>query len=204
MKNVLLCLCVVFVLCGSSCVYATDYSCSTISLALDSVEDSTAVKKPHSPKKAALMSAIFPGLGQIYNRKYWKVPLVYGTFGAAVYFISYNTSQYNYFRNQYTYLVDYQAGNSDGSLVNPEYLNYNADGLKQQSLQFKRLQELSFVVAGAVYILNIVDASVDAHLFTFDVSDDLSFKVNPTVINSFSGYSSLHYTPGVSFKLNFR
>lgn len=171
------------------------------------VEDSLPVaekKKEHSPKKAALMSAIFPGLGQIYNRKYWKVPLVYGTFGAAVYFVTYNTSQYNYYRNQYTYLLDYQEGKTDGSLVNPEYLNYNADGLKQQSLQFKRLQELSFVVAGAVYLLNIVDASVDAHLFTFDVSDDLSFKVNPTIVNSFSGKYNLNYTPGISLKLNFK
>lgn len=163
-----------------------------------------ALKKPHSPKKAALMSAIFPGLGQIYNHKYWKVPLVYGIFGAAVYMVSYNTSQYNYFRNQYTYLVDYQAGNSDGSKVNPDYLNYNADGLKQQSLQFKRLQELSFVVAGAVYILNIVDASVDAHLFTFDISDDLSMKINPAVVNSFSLNNSLNYSPGFSLKLNFK
>lgn len=127
----------------------------------------------HSPNKAALYSAALPGLGQVYNNKYWKIPLL--GVGAVVtgYFINFNNRRYQLFRRSYFAEID----------DDPETENlvprFNADGLQRNLEYFRRNRDLLFITAGGIYLLNIVDAHVDAHLFSFDVSDDLAIRYRP-------------------------
>ncbi len=135
---------------------------------------------PLGPSKAAFYSAVFPGLGQIYNRRYWKTPLVWGVLGGAIYGYIYNDDQYKIFR---TAFKRRQAGFTDDELfdrngdgVGPDF---KLDVLQSQQERFQRDRDLWLVGAIAVYILNIVDANVDAHLKQFNVDEDLSFDMQP-------------------------
>lgn len=135
---------------------------------------------PLGPSKAAFYSAVFPGLGQIYNRRYWKTPLVWGVLGSAIYGYIYNDDQYKIFR---TAFKRRQAGFTDDELfdrngdgVGPDF---KLDVLQSQQERFQRDRDLWLVGAIAVYILNIVDANVDAHLKQFNVDEDLSFDMQP-------------------------
>jgi hypothetical protein len=126
-----------------------------------------------SPNKAALYSAALPGLGQVYNKKYWKVPLL--GVGAVVtgYFINFNNRRYLLFRRSYFAEID----------DDPETENlvprFNADGLQRNLEYFRRNRDLLFITGGIMYLINIVDAHVDAHLFSFDVTDDLALNIRP-------------------------
>lgn len=138
---------------------------------------------PLAPSKAAFYSAIFPGLGQIYNKKYWKVPLVYGAVGTGVYAYTYNNRQYNRFR---TAFKRRQAGFTDDEFYdinddNPEGADPDFDQSDLQGGQerFQRDRDLSLLVTIALYALNVIDANVDAHLKQFNVDDDLSMDIKP-------------------------
>ena len=132
------------------------------------------IKPPHSPKKAAIYAAALPGLGQIYNKKYWKLPLVYGGIGTSVYFIIRNNRFYNDFFQAYKARVD-----DDVNTVDIWYPGL-PDGVVLQNLETTRnWLEISYIATLGVYLLQIVDATVDAHFFNFDVSDDLSLNVKP-------------------------
>ena len=137
----------------------------------------------HKPMKASLMSAIVPGLGQIYNSKkrtgeqrakpnYMKVPFIYAGLGAGVYFLSKNVAEYNRLKNMYIYEID----------------------------ATRRYAEISVIAIAVVYVLNIVDASVGAHLYHFDVSDDLSFNFHPMIFPSVA--SNITFAGG-TIQLNF-
>ena len=134
-------------------------------------QDSLAV---HSPKKAVWMSAVLPGLGQIYNKKYWKVPIIYAGGAYLVYAFSFNQSQYTRFKNAYIALTDGDPNTVDefNGLVPKDQLLYYKD-------QYRRNRDLSVIGFFGLYILQLVDASVDAYFFDFDVSDDLSLKIIP-------------------------
>ncbi|MCI5057695.1 MAG: DUF5683 domain-containing protein [Flavobacteriales bacterium] len=138
-------------------------------------------KGEHNPKKAALFSAIVPGAGQFYNKKYWKIPIIYGSFVTASYFISTNLVEYRRFRDAY---ICRFTENPASCETDPITLAYTTDALFNQQNQFRKNLELSYIGMGFIYILNIVDASVDAHFFNFDVSDDLSMNINPIVNES--------------------
>ncbi|WP_371743237.1 DUF5683 domain-containing protein [Pseudozobellia sp. WGM2] len=145
----------------------------------------TLVKKkkainPLAPSKAAFYSAVFPGLGQIYNKRYWKVPIVYGAIGAAIYGYTFNDKQYTRVR---TAFKRRQAGFTDD-----EFYDLNGDGsgpdlgvddLQNEQERYQRDRDLLLLVSVALYALNIVDANVDAHLKQFNVDDDLSFDMQP-------------------------
>ena len=157
--------------------------------------DSTSVEKIkyHSPKKATLMSTIVPGLGQIYNRKYWKLPIIYGGFAALIYSLSFNQSEYVQFRNAYKYRVDGNPATVDKYVgILPD------DELFAIQKSYNRYRDLSAIGLGLLYVLNIVDASVDAHLFSFDVGDDLSLNIHPTIINI---ANSNHYQTGLTLSI---
>ncbi len=157
--------------------------------------DTITVKKAkyHSPKKATLMSAIIPGLGQIYNKKYWKLPIIYGGFAALIYSLEFNQSEYVQFRDAYKYRVDNNPATVDKYVgIVPD------DALNTLQLTYHRYRDLSAIGLGLLYVLNVVDASVDAHLFTFDVGDDLSLNVHPTIINI---ANSNHYQTGLSLTI---
>lgn len=136
---------------------------------------------PHSPRKAALYSAAFPGLGQAYNREYWKMPLVYAAIGTCTYFFIDNMNTYKRYRDAYRLRVD---GNPD--TIDKDPLTMNGDDLsvklgRDQWRQYVDYSVLFFILA---YGLNIVDATVFAHLRNFDMSDDLSMRISPTLINN--------------------
>jgi hypothetical protein len=151
-----------------------------------------------NPTKAVIYSAIFPGLGQIYNRKYWKLPLVYGAAVGCVYAITWNGTQYRGYKNAYHDLLD---GNSDTNSWksynykyyggtdeppeswNPSALNQFSGRLKNGKDNFRRNLELSYIISAGVYLLAMIDAYVDAQLFEFDITEDLSFRMEPTLFD---------------------
>jgi hypothetical protein len=131
----------------------------------------------HSPAKASLLSAVLPGAGQVYNRKYWKVPVIYAAFAGLGYLAKWNHDRYDTFRSAYRFRVDGNPETTD------DFTDlYSENDLKLLRDYYRRNRDLSLIFAGLVYVLNIVDASVDAHLFHFDVSDNLSMNLTPTVV----------------------
>lgn len=133
-----------------------------------------------SPRRAAFYSAVLPGLGQIYNRQYWKLPLVYAAVGISAGVFIYNMDQYTTYRNAYRMRVA-NANNPD--YVDP-YPVYSGEDLKYLRDGYRQYVDYSVLVFVAAYALQIVDATVFAHLRQFDISDDLSMRVSPTIINN--------------------
>jgi len=134
--------------------------------------DSVLVRKeidPLRPAKAAFYSAVLPGLGQAYNKKYWKIPIVYAALGTGVYFYINNNKQYNRVRDAYKRRL---AGFDDDEFKE----RFTNDGLIEAQKTFRRNKELSLLVTLGLYALNIIDANVDAHLLQYNVDDNLSFK----------------------------
>lgn len=154
----------------------------------------TVAKKIFSPRVAAIRSAILPGLGQAYNRKYWKMPIVYGALGATAYIFNYNLKEYK--RVGYAYRVLIQRDTAAFPNVDEDlkpFVEANASNSLRNYRNTKRRDiDYSVLVFIILWGLNVVDATVDAHLKGFDVSDNLSFKIKP-------GYNSFSNTTGVSF-----
>lgn len=132
-------------------------------------------EKEHSPTKATIMSACLPGLGQFYNRKYWKIPVIYAGFAVFGYFIYTNTDQYINYKCAY---IEASYGNLNGSY---SYLTqrYSTDALLSGREYYRRNLEISCLLTAVWYALNILDATVDAHLFTYNISDRLSLNLEP-------------------------
>ena len=154
----------------------------------------------HSPKKAALYSLI-PGGGQIYNKKYWKVPFIYAAGGAAVYFSANNYKNYRLFRQTLISRVDTNSSAIDN------HPNLTKDGVQSEMEGHQKNFELLIIAAVAVYAIQIVDATVDAHLMYFDVSDDLSLQIRPEILNLNNlAYNPYQFKPtlGLSIKLHIR
>jgi len=152
-------------------------------------EDSTKINvqaNVHSPRKATIYSAVFPGLGQIYNRKYWKVPLVYGGFATLGYFINFNNEQYTIFKQAYSDIIDkdpytnsYLKLKVKPSLLQPDKLSNFTEALRRNKDNWRRNRDLVVIGTAVFYAVNIIDASVDAHFFNFDISDDLTINWVP-------------------------
>lgn len=140
-------------------------------------EKKASVMRPHSPTRAAVYSAILPGLGQGYNRKYWKIPIVYAGFGVITYFIISNTKEYNKYKEAYNYVAT-----GDSSYIDNDYVGkYDEQQLLDGKNYHRRNMEFSYIIGGLFYILNIIDASVDAHFFDYDVSEDLTIRLDPVM-----------------------
>ena len=138
----------------------------------------TLALRTHTPTRAAVYSAILPGLGQAYNRKYWKIPIVYAGFGVITYFIISNTREYKTYKEAYNYVAS-----GDTTFIDNDYvLKYDEQQLLDGKNYYRRNMELSYIIGGLWYILNIIDASVDAHFFDYDVSDDLSLRFDPVIL----------------------
>jgi hypothetical protein len=154
-------------------------SCVAQESMLDSIVGSDTLnikeKKPHSPTKATIMSAALPGLGQVYNKKYWKVPIIWGGIGTSMYFAISNHNSFKKFKSAYSLRVDGDPNTID------EFDEVLTDSGLELNMEFhQRNRDLSFIVAGLLYVFNIVDAAVDAHLFNFPKNDKLSFNLQPT------------------------
>jgi len=153
--------------------------------------------KAHSPKKAAMLSAIFPGLGQIYNKKYWKLPIVYGALGTCGVVFFYNLK--NYKDTKFAYRVKYnmRVNHTDSTLfpqIEPKLKPLSEESLRFYRNQFRRDIDYSTLVFILLWGLNVVDATVDAHLKSFDVSPELSLRLK-------AGFSEIAQTNGLSLVL---
>jgi hypothetical protein len=156
---------------------------------LFSQQDSTSVKeksifqegiyKPLAPAKAAFYSAIFPGMGQIYNRKYWKAPIVWGALATPTYFFLENNNEYKRFRTAYKLR---KAGFQDEFTDEFGTVSVSLETLENAQEQLRENRDLSLMWGVILYVLQIVEASVNAHLLQFNTDDDLSFR--PTFIQN--------------------
>jgi hypothetical protein len=163
----------------------TDSISSTLAEQGIIIKDSVSFKKskkefnPLAPSKAAFYSAILPGLGQIYNKRYWKAPIAWGLIGGSIYMYTWNNDNYKSFR---TAFKRRQAGFTDDEfydLNNGIIPSLDVDDLEYQQERFQSDRDLWLVVAIGMYALNIVDANVDAHLKQFNIDDDLSIDFEP-------------------------
>lgn len=173
-------------------------------------------EKIHSPKVATLLSTVAPGAGQIYNKKYWKAPVAWAGLGISIYYIILNNNNYIKYKHAYRDWIYTVRTFNDSTYVPPEanthsyenleslsavdlnyYLNNNSDYvtsfLYNNRYNYKRYRDLSAIVTLGIYVLNIIDATVDAHLYDYDVADDLSLNIKPVV--------SPIYNPDPSFSL---
>jgi hypothetical protein len=147
-------------------------------------------KTNKSAHKASILSAVVPGAGQVYNKKYWKVPIIYASLATSIYFIKDNQNKLTTYQDAY---ITRSNGGTD------DYIDiYNNSQLLTIVDYYERNRDVSYIIAGAIYLLNIVDASVDAHLFDFDISEDLSLNTTPKIINTPIGKTTV-----LSLKMNF-
>jgi len=150
---------------------------------------------PLRPSKAAFYSAIFPGAGQAYNKKYWKIPIVWGAIGTGVYFYIRNDKQFDRYRDAYKRRL---AGFTDD-----EFSDENGnplisdDGLIRAQQQFRRNKELSLLITIGLYALNIIDANVDAHLLQFNVDENLTLSPHYQ-------YNQMENSSDLGLTLNFK
>lgn len=154
----------------------------------------------HSIRKATIYSAVLPGLGQAYNRKYWKIPIVYVGFGVLTYFIVTNTQEFNKFEEAYVYVANDETYPIDNDYVE----RYNLNQLEAGMNDFRRYRDLSYIITAIWYGLNILDANVDAHFYNFEVSEDLSIRWEPYVKSpAYIPSSGRQTESGVKITLNF-
>jgi len=170
---------------GTAPITETDSTSTTLSEQGIIIKDSVSFKKskkefnPLAPSKAAFYSAILPGMGQIYNKRYWKAPIAWGLVGGSIYMYTWNNDNYQRFR---TAFKSRQAGFTDDEfydLNNGIIPSLDNDDLEYQQERFQSDRDLWLVVTIGMYALNIVDANVDAHLKQFNIDDDLSIDFEP-------------------------
>ena len=127
-----------------------------------------------SPTKASIYSALLPGAGQVYNKKYWKVPVVYASLGTALYIANWNKKEYLHYRKAFEYRTD-----SDDSTLDPYVDIYTESNLITIKNYHRKNRDLAYIITVGIYLFNIIDASVDAHLFNFNVNDNLGLRLEP-------------------------
>ena len=129
----------------------------------------------HSARTAVICSAVLPGLGQVYNRKYWKVPIVYAGLGGFVYAVKFNEDRYQSYKDKFNYMVVNKIEEYEGITMKEAefYKNYH-----------RRYRDLFAIITAGFYILQVVDASVDANLIDYDISEDLSLLLDPVLLPS--------------------
>jgi len=162
------------------------------------VKDSLSAKEPYdplAPARAAFYSAVIPGLGQAYNKKYWKIPIVYAGMGAGIYFYLQNDKDYDRFRDAYKRrLAGYTDDEFYGTGSTPVISD---DRLIDAQKTAQKNKDVSIIVTVAFYLLNIVDANVDSHLRQYNVNDDLSLQPN-------LNFNSLNARPNYGLSLTYR
>lgn len=160
--------------------------------------DTVFLMKRQSPKKAALLSTVLPGAGQIYNKKYWKLPIVYGGLGALGAWVGVNIKNLRGYTDAYKLEIDNDP-NTSGSfkgVTGQNPLNVKRDDAK-------RSLDLSIILLSVFYSLNIVDASVDAHLFDYSITDDLSVSLEPD-FGTYQSFNGSQTRVGLNFALHFK
>ncbi|HSI75391.1 MAG TPA: DUF5683 domain-containing protein [Lunatimonas sp.] len=186
---------VIWLTCG--CIYAQEGDTVRVDQSINETEvelsDEEKIPGYKDPNKAILMALAFPGGGQIYNEKVWKVPLIYGGILTSIYFFEFNNRRYKQF------LVALDIIRTPGSTEPNPFPNLNQDGIIRNVNFWRRNRDSMFLVFAGIYALGAVDAFVDAHLSGFDISDDLTFSIEPSVEPLLASNAAL----GVSFKIKF-
>lgn len=197
---------ILFILQGSDNIYAQDVP---VVIAGDTSQlrttpesqikkvDKDSLNNIHSPRKAAIRSALIPGWGQAYNKKYWKLPIVYGALGTTAGVFVYNIQTYKDLRVAYRgkYNARVLKDSTDYFKMKTKYVPISEESLRFNRNEFRRNIDYTVLVFIALWGLNVVDATVDAHLKSFDVSPDLSLRLKP-------GHSELANTSGLSLVLH--
>ena len=155
------------------------------------------IKKYPNPRAAALLSFVLPGAGQAYNKKWWKIPIVYGALGGMTWLALDNDQEYQRLKKNYKLLVD---GDDNTKPTEAPYIYMNATQMKGYRDQFRGFTEKSYLFLGITYLLAVTDAFVDAHLSRFDVSDDLSLRMVPDIQSVSNGFGASF---GVGVRLGF-
>lgn len=150
------------------------------------VIDGTTKKRevnPLAPSKAAFYSAILPGLGQAYNKRYWKVPIVWGALGVGIYAYTFNNNEYNRFRDAFKRrragFTDDEFYDINNSGIVPGSPDITDEALQNAQERAQTDRDLALAITIGLYVLNIVDANVDAHLKQFNVDEDLAIDIKP-------------------------
>lgn len=158
------------------------------------------------PKRAMWLAIVLPGAGQIYNRKYWKLPIIYGGFVGCAYAMRWNNQMYSDYSRAYIDIADddpntksYETFIKFGNTINETNIEQWKSRFKSRKDRFRRWRDLSFFCMVGVYGLSIIDAYVDASLSQFDISDDLSLHVEP----GFVGTTSTNTGIGINAALTF-
>jgi hypothetical protein len=163
------------------------------------------------PKRALWLAIVFPGGGQIYNRKYWKLPLIYGGFMGCLYAMNWNNNMYKDYSQAYLDISDNDPGTVSyntflhlGAKITDSNMDRYKEIFKNRRDKYRRWRDLSFFVMVGVYALSVIDAYVDAELSVFDISKDLSLRVEPTIMNNSSSNNPLQSGAlGFNCSLNF-
>ena len=166
--------------------------------------------KPN-PQRALWLALVIPGAGQIYNRKYWKLPIIYGGFIGCIYALTWNNMMYKDYSQAYQDIMDDDPNTASynkflhlGVKIDSSNEEHYKEVFKNRKDKYRRWRDLSIFVMIGVYALSVIDAYVDAELSAFDISKDLSLKVGPTIIPNHSGGNLLQaQSLGVNCKLNF-
>lgn len=151
-----------------------------------------------NPKKAMLRSAILPGWGQWYNKKYWKIPIIYGALGISTYVFFYNLNTYRLLRQAVIYRA--RGTHADSLLVAPEFQSFSTQFLRINRNSFRQNIDYSVLAFLILWGLNVVDATVDAHLKAFDVSPDIGMKLRPNLTTNNAGVSLVFFFKDKSSK----
>lgn len=161
----------------------------------DTVFKNTTNYNPLSPSKAAFYSAILPGLGQAYNKKYWKIPFVYAALGSGVYFYSSNNNNYNRARNAFKLRKNNKPDEFDGLDGN---IFLSEDALISAQETYKKDRDLSLLVTVGLYVLQVIEASANAHLLQHNVNNNLT--INPKLIKNIANNKTI---VGAQINFNF-
>ena len=163
------------------------------------------------PQRALWLALVIPGAGQIYNRKYWKLPIIYGGFMGCIYALSWNNMMYKDYSQAYLDIMDNDPNTASynkflhlGRTITKDNEARYKQLFKSRKDKYRRWRDMSFFVMLGVYAISVIDAYVDAELSVFDISKDLSLKVEPTVIPNRMGGNPLQaQSIGVNCSLNF-
>lgn len=169
---------------------STDTTLAVVDPLPKTVPDSFRAKevKPHKfepkPKKAGMYSAILPGSGQFYNRQYWKVPAIYVGVAAAGYFINFNLTNYQKYRKAYYTRIDNDPTTVDTDI---ETKKYTTENLKQLQDQYRKWLDMTVLLTALGYTVQVIDAIASAHLKNFDISRDISLRIQPVAQPNYIG-----------------
>ena len=154
---------------------------------------------PYDPTVAWQRSAVIPGWGQGYNRSYWKIPIFYAGYGAAIWWFNFNQQQYIRFGNAYFWTIDDNPDTNDEELL----LRFDATRLRQRRDAFRQSRDQAVLIFLGWHVIQIAEAYVNAHLKGFDVSEDLSVKTGLDIIEVPTAFGGMNAGPGFSIKLTF-